>query len=263
MSIVFICGSHPRHAYLARALAATGYLSHLIIETREEHTPEPPRSLNKEQRKMFLHHFNERERVEKLFFGECLWPEIPTIRISKDELDSNDVREIIAKYASDLLISYGCHKLSDETVNCAPCHRWNCHGGLSPWYKGAITHFWPSYMLEPQMTGMTVHKLTQKLDGGDVIHQCCAPLIRGDTLHQLAARAVTELAYELPVLIEMLMEGRVISTKPHTTSGMIWRASQWKPHHLDLIYNHYNDKIVDAYIDGKLIKSEPTIFRQF
>jgi hypothetical protein len=33
--------------------------------------------------------------------------------------------------------------------------RWNIHGGLSPWYRGAITHFWPSYMLEPQLTGMS------------------------------------------------------------------------------------------------------------
>lgn len=263
MSIVFICGSHPRHAYIARALAATGRLSHLIIETREEHTPEPPSTLTVDQKKLFRHHFNEREKVEKLFFGECVWPDTKVIEISKDDLDNSEVRQVITEYASDLLLSYGCHKLSDKTLSYAPKYRWNCHGGLSPWYKGAITHFWPSYMLEPQMTGMTVHELTSKLDGGDVIHQCIAPLIRGDSLHQLAARAVIELAQELPKLVDLISKGHIIPTKSHVTSGMIWRASQWSPNHLDVIYNHYNDKIVDLYLDGKLTNSKPELFRQF
>jgi hypothetical protein len=48
MKIVFITGSHPRHAYLAQKLAATGRLSALIIEEREAHIPVPPCGLSKE-----------------------------------------------------------------------------------------------------------------------------------------------------------------------------------------------------------------------
>ena len=45
------------------------------------------------------------------------------------------------------------------------------HGGLSPWYKGGATHFWPTYLMEPEFTGITVHETTKDLDAGAIIHQ--------------------------------------------------------------------------------------------
>ena len=45
------------------------------------------------------------------------------------------------------------------------------HGGLSPWYKGGATHFWPTYLIEPEFTGITVHETTKDLDAGAIIHQ--------------------------------------------------------------------------------------------
>jgi folate-dependent phosphoribosylglycinamide formyltransferase PurN len=263
MSVVFICGSHPRHAYIARKLAETGHLSYLIIEQREAHLPSPPSSLNTDMKALFAHHFAERERVETLFFGQIKWPAVPILQVSKETLNSKDVANVISRFGSKLLLSYGCHKLDDSLIKKAGGHAWNCHGGLSPWYKGAITHFWPSYMLEPQMTGMTVHQLTCELDAGGVVHQCVSPLVEGDTLHMLAARAVIQLADELPKLLEIAVEQETVAMKEHTTTGMLWRAEHWQPHHLTLIYRHYEDRIVDLYLAGELNSKEPKLFRQF
>ncbi|MCP4588298.1 formyltransferase family protein [Pseudoalteromonas sp.] len=263
MSVVFICGSHPRHAYIARQIASTGHLSYLIIEQREAHLPTPDSSLSKDLKDLFNHHFSERERIENVFFGKLEWPDVPILSVSKDELNSSNVIDIISRYAKSLLLSYGCHKLDNVLLDEGPKHRWNCHGGLSPWYKGAITHFWPSYMLEPQMTGMTVHELTADLDAGAVVHQCVSPLVRGDTLHMLAARAVLEIGKDLPRLVNMAINNHDFKKKSHDSSGMLWRSGQWQPHHLDLIYCQFKDRIVDAFLDGKLGNKAPKIFRQF
>ncbi len=263
MSIVFVCGNHPRHAYIARCLAKTGKLAYVIIEQREQFLPKAPAHIDESLRTLFDHHFSERERVEHESFGAVQWPDVPSLSIAVTELNSQPVINIIKQHATDLLISYGCHKLSQELLDSVPKHKWNCHGGLSPWYKGAITHFWPSYMLEPQMTGMTVHQLSNQLDAGAIIHQCAAPLVRGDTLHMLAARAVIALGEELPQLAELAISADAIPNQPQTSNGMLWRASQWQPHHLPLIYQHYQDAIVDAYLDGKLTQKAPQLFRQF
>ncbi|WP_417763559.1 formyltransferase family protein [Shewanella sp.] len=263
MSIVFVCGNHPRHAYIARCLATTGKLAYVIVEEREKFLPTAPASLDVSLRTLFEHHFHERERIEALFFGETDWPDVPKLSISIKDLNSKAVIDTIKQYATDLLISYGCHKLNQELLDSAPKHKWNCHGGLSPWYKGAITHFWPSYMLEPQMTGMTVHQLSNQLDAGAIIHQCAAPLVRGDTLHMLAARAVTALGEDLPRLAELACSSDAIASQPQTSSGMLWRSSQWQPQHLPFIYEYHHDAIVDAYLDGKLPQKVPQLFRQF
>lgn len=263
MKIIFITGNHPRHAYFARTLARTGYLAALIIEQREIFIPEPAADLNDDIKDLFIHHFQTREETELKGFGKAIFPKVPTIKISSEQLNSQEVQQLIKSFDPELLLTYGCHILLADTLSCATGEKWNCHGGLSPWYKGAITHFWPSYMLEPQMTGMTVHDLSDNLDAGDVVHQCCATLERGDKLHDLAVKAVKSLAADLPQLLNKLKSKQKIVKKAHTTTGMLWLSSRWRPEHLELIYKHYNDNIVDHYLNGKFQQKSPVLHRQF
>jgi methionyl-tRNA formyltransferase len=118
-------------------------------------------------------------------------------------------------------------------------------------------------MLQPQMTGMTIHELTDKLDAGDVVHQCTADLVRGGGIHDLSCRAVEKIGIELVELIKMLVEGETITKKSHKTSGKLWIGKDWRPEHLELVYKFYNDRIVDHYLDGKFSQEEPNLHRQF
>lgn len=269
MKIVFLTGSHPRHAYIARQLAETSALAGLVIEEREEFVPSPPEGLPESTRKLFIHHFERREQAEKRFFGEGSLPERPgltTRRVTVDQLNGPAVWSLLDTIRPDLVLSYGVHKLSPETLAKAPGRAWNIHGGLSPWYRGVITHFWPSYLLEPQMTGMTLHETTEAIDGGNLVHQTAAPMVRGDGLHDVACRAVTALGEELPALVETISRQggpHATPTKVQTTTGRIWRSSDWRPAHLHLIYEHYGDRIVDHYLDGAFEHREPRLYRQF
>ena len=49
---------------------------------------------------------------------------------------------------------------------------------LSPWYKGTATHFWPSYFLEPEFTGVAIHELSKKIDSGPLVHQVSGDLVQ-------------------------------------------------------------------------------------
>ena len=263
MKILFITGNHPRHAYIARCLEQTGCLAGVIVEQRENMMPAPPSNIDESLQAIFQQHFLEREFAENDFFGAVEWPNNKINFISIDEINSKKVQDIITGIKPDLLLTYGCHKLSNETLACASGEKWNCHGGLSPWYKGTITHFWPSYMLEPQMTGMTVHELTQQLDAGDIVHQCTPELVRGDGIHQLAARAVTKLGEELPLLISLLKENNRIKKHSYKINGKLWASKDWRPEHLKVIYELYGNKIVDRYLDGQFATKKPELFRQF
>jgi methionyl-tRNA formyltransferase len=263
MKVVFITGSHSRHAYIARALAETGFLAGLIIEQREEHVPTPPCDLRDDVRDIFVKHFEKRQQAEAKFFSQGKFPDVPTLLVSKAKLNSALTWEFLEEYSPELLLSYGCHMLTKETLMKVAGEKWNIHGGLSPWYRGAITHFWPSYLLEPQMTGMTIHELTQQLDAGDVVHQCTADLIRGDGLHELAARAVVKVSDDLKRLLMMMQKGDKIQKTAHKSAGKLWLGSDWKPEHLKVIYQLYQDKIVDHYLDGCFTQSNPKLIRQF
>ena len=74
MGILFMGGSHPRHAYIARQIAKSTLLSGLIIERREAFIPDPPPGLNQHLADLFVRHFAGRAAAESRFFSN---PELP------------------------------------------------------------------------------------------------------------------------------------------------------------------------------------------
>ena len=101
-----------------------------------------------------------------------------------------------------------------------------------PFYRGAGPHFWPSYLLEPQMTGVSMHDLTDAIDGGAVVHQSVGVLTRGDGLHELSCRATSGFAAELPEVLVRAFDGRLMPLQPQKTTGRLWRSVDFRPAHL-------------------------------
>lgn len=265
MKVLFFTGDHPRHRFMARVIAEAGHLAGLILERRETHRPDPPAGLDEHLTELFRRHFSLRERAENRFFESvnAFGLDAPVLTIAREELNAEPVWRFLDEIRPDVMLSYGVHKLKRATLERCPDIHWNLHGGLSPWYRGCITHFWPSYMLEPQYTGMTVHELTSKLDAGPVAHQVVAPLVRGDGIHDLACRAVRGLADELPELLRRLDAGEIAPPRPQKSAGKLWLARDWHPQHLRLVHDLFDDRIVDAYLDDRLPRSSPSLVRQF
>ncbi len=264
MRVVFLTGSHPRHAFMARSLSASGGLAGLVIEQREAFVPEPPLDIAPATRTLFRHHFAARDAAENRFFEGTALPMVERLDVGIDTLNASETVAFINRLQPDIVLSYGVHKLRPDTLAAISCPcKWNIHGGLSPWYRGVTTHFWPSYFLEPRMTGMTIHETTEAIDGGALIHQSAAELVRGDGLHDLACRAVMSLAADIPDLMRVVATGDM--KPPHTqgTTGRIWRSADWRPEHLHLVYDFYEDRIVDRCLDGEFGHTEPKLFRQF
>lgn len=263
MRVLFLTGSHPRHAAMARSIAASGMLAGLIIERREDFVPEPPTDLGTGLRDLFQLHFSRRKASEEKFFGSAVFPNVPILEIGREELNSRVVIDWISDLQPELLLSYGVHILSEETLNLVRAPKWNIHGGLSPWYRGAITHFWPSYFLQPQFTGMTLHETTSAVDGGRIIHQSVGDLVEGDGLHDLSCRAVLSMANELPEVLRLQAEAGTLTSWVQTTSGRIWTSRDWRPAHLRVIYEFYGDRIVDQFLQGNFGVQAPKLCRQF
>lgn len=263
MSVLFMTGDHPRHRFIANTLYQRGLLSGLVVERRESFNPQPPDALADDLKRLFVRHFRERDEAEERHFSDAggFPADLPTLYVERSELNGDAVRAFLANTAGRLLLSYGVHILDAQTLRASQAaYRWNIHGGLSPWYRGCITHFWPSYMLEPQMTGFTIHELTDVLDHGPVIHQTGTELFRGDGLHDLACRAVNVLARELPALITHSAANGIAGVA-HKTSGRLWLARDWRPEHLRQIYQCFDNRIVDQCLDGNIVGREPELIR--
>ena len=260
MSVLLITGNHPRHSYLAHGLNKTGMLVGWVREVREAFVPSAPAELPTKTAELFDLHFARREEAEAAIFGAPALPEIPIHETSHEDLNSSATIEFAKKHNPRLVLSYGCHKLSAGFRNEVDAVFWNTHGGLSPEYRGVITHFWPSFMLEPQMTGVTLHETTDHLDGGAVIHQSGAVMHRGDGVHMLAGRTVKNYVDELSELLPGVLNRAVLPEgETQKSTGKLWTSSDWRPEHLHSVYDHYEDRIVDMALDGKIEGRMPNL----
>lgn len=264
MKILLLTGSHPRHLYIVNKLAELGIVAAHVMEIRESFVPQPPANLEEIDRNNFIRHFKDRDEAEnRHFYGHTqVHRDIPTLQVSLQELNSEDTISWIKEQQFDIAISYGVHKLNNELLEVLGDHAWNIHGGLSPWYKGNTTLFWPFYMLRPNWAGMTIHRLSARLDAGDIVHHAVPTLEYGDGLHDVACKAVKQVALDLGKILTTIPLDE-IQYSPQKGNGKLWVGTDWMPQHLRFVYNTYNNDIVDQFLDGKLPKFDPPIISAF
>ena len=117
--------------------------------------------------------------------------------------------------------------------------------------------------MQPNWAGMTIHQLTAKLDGGPVIHHSTPELVRGDGIHDVASRAVMQVADDLIRILEMIESGTAIAPQTQKSSGKLFVGEDWQPQHLRLIYNTFDNDIVDRYLDGEFGHRQPPLIKAF
>ena len=88
----------------------------------------------------------------------------------------------VKQFNADFCFIFGANLILDPVIENLPQNKINLHLGLSPWYKGAATLYWPFYNLKPQFCGVTFHQITKDADAGEIIHQCVPKLEYGDKI---------------------------------------------------------------------------------
>jgi len=107
----------------------------------------------------------------------------------------------------DVVISAAASQIFKKTLLQLPrlgC--WNVHGGYLPKYRGMMPAFWTMFNNEPE-GAVSIHLMTETVDGGDILVQRVYPLERGESLDHLILRAKTIGAQALIEALEMLRQG--------------------------------------------------------
>lgn len=258
MKVLLITGNHPRHIYFANRLKNTSFeFSWIIEKRRDKFMPKISENYKKEIKKLFNIHFNRRKIAEEKFF------KIPESfkkndnflsYVYRNDFDNGKLEKIVSKYKFDILITYGCGLINNNILKKIRLYSWNVHGGLSPWFRGGATLFWPTYMLQPEYTGMTFHETIDSVDAGNIVYQNSAKIRAEDGVHENACRVVKEFCDKLPNLLEKKLSKKTkIKSLPQWTSGKIWTKKNWTPLNLKVIYDLFDDRVNKFCLDNRKI----------
>ena len=262
--ILFIGGTHPRHLYYASEIHKHYPLVGRILVGRENMIPTPPDSISNKNAMLWKRHFQGRKNTEEKYFPPQNL-DVYSYLFTHDLFGGSDMIDLIKEINPDIVLVFGCGMIRGELAMVLPELTINLHLGLSPRYRGAATLFWPFYFLEPQWAGCTFHKIVHEPDAGDILHQCVPVLEKGDKIHDVACKAVVKATDEMIRLLGVMNINPEDWWMFHkqTAMGKNFLARDFQPSHLRMIYETYNDNIVDEYLEGDLKQHTPKLVRQF
>ena len=167
--------------------------------------------------------------------------------------------EYVKNLAVDAVFIFGSGMIRDPLFSILPKLKINLHLGISPRYRGSATLFWPFYFLEPNWAGSTFHLITDEPDAGQIIHQSAPKLEMGDTIHEVACKVVEESALDVKRVIGVLESGKDPTLHRQRGTGKNFLTRDFIPQHLRVIYDLYDDDIVDQYLEGKISPKSPNL----
>jgi folate-dependent phosphoribosylglycinamide formyltransferase PurN len=263
VKLLVLCGSHPRHLFVAQQLITYGVETLVIQMVREELIPSLPDGTGEQDAFNFNRHFIDRSNAETREFGldpllSCKEKYI-NHKISRDELNSDRVLRTVNDYNPDFCIIFGTDLIKLPLMSILPRNTFNLHLGLSPWFRGSATLFWPFVMLQPQYAGITIHRIVEKPDAGEIIHQACPLLNNSQGIHDVAVEAIKIFKNPVYKMFESFEQGKELAGIMPKSEGKIWRTSDFKMQHLRLIYNIYENKIVHEYLKGTFGINPPNL----
>ena len=132
--------------------------------------------------------------------------------LNVEDINSPIVYERLKKERPDLILDHGTSIVKDHILETADLAL-NIHGGLSPYYRGTFCTEWALINWDPFNIGVTIHKLTRIIDGGDILAQERAIIKPSDTVNSINLQ-LTQLGTELIVrAIDKIESGEQLQFK--------------------------------------------------
>jgi len=139
-------------------------------------------------------------------------------------LNSPEAVKALKHNNSDILIVFGTSPLKAQIIEINPNRIFNLHGGDPERYRGLDTHLWSIYHNDFSALIATLHRLTDKLDTGDIINQTTLPI--SEKLPLYALRALnTEICLKLTInAIQMIDQYGDVFSRPQNQLGRYYSA---------------------------------------
>lgn len=204
-------------------------------------------------------HGEERQRSEHDFFGAFvrLAPDLSQpATIDHGAINSDpQLRQRLAKLNPDVLICYGTSIIREPVLSDFEGRFLNIHLGLSPYYRGGGTNFWPLVNGEPEFVGVTFMHIDAGVDTGQIVHQMRATIFPEDSIHSIGNRLIQDMALEAPKVARHLQElpsTRQTDIVLRAIEERVYRRKDFNDDAVSQAKENINGGMFADYLSGKI-----------
>ncbi len=206
-------------------------------------------------RGMVAKFWSDKHTVERSYFGEIADQKARDVQRhslfhveASERISSRQYIDKIRDYRPDVILVMGTSLLSKRIIRLAETAALNLHTGLSPYYRGANTNFWPLLQERAEYCGVTIHGLTAGIDSGGIVTQARPPITPDDTFFSINCKCIEQGIQAIVDSTRRLASGP-LNYVPQWQEGNLYLGRQLNARKIKQYYDLVNDGSISDYVD--------------
>lgn len=247
--LVVMTSNHLRHKFFVNTLAARHEVAGVFCEAKRP----LPAGGQGERHPVVQRHFSERTQAEQRYFGghqELRIGSGSVHALAYGQANAPETFEAVRALAPEFIVLFGTSIIRDPLLSHYQGRIINLHLGLSPYYRGSGTNFWPLVNREPQCVGATIHHAILKVDAGDVLAQVRPRPEAADRCHELGCKAIAAGAEIMAAVLERLEDGG-LTASPQEPGGRLYRGKDFHVEAVERMWRHFDTGMMEEYLAHK------------
>ncbi len=244
--VVLLTSSGLRHKYFSARFFNSKKINH-ICSFEEDNSA----FHNDKKKKLIYKHETQRHKYEIKSFKKYLIKseKFRVIKVKKGAINNSSNINLIKKMKPDLIVSYGCSIINEKLIKEFRNRFLNIHLGLSPYYKGAGTNFFPFVKNELHFLGATLMFINKGVDTGKIIHQIRPEIYLSDNIQTIGNRIIKKIISDTIKIISL--KKLVASNLKTSYKCKTFKKNDFNENSLKLAKKNLKNKIIKKFLKKK------------
>lgn len=270
MKVIIITGNELRHRFFAKSLAKELNVVGAIYEKKAN--LHEKKDYGAAGNKVIQAHFVGRAKSEEKYFDRPFLndPLIENeLEVPRGAVNTPAVFDWINKLNPDLIQLYGSSIIKDHILEKYPNQVINIHLGLSPYYRGSGTNFWPLVQGKIECVGATIHLAVKDVDAGGILQQLRPTVALGDMPHDIGNKTIIAGVKVLPNILQQYHSGKILPQKQNLSIGKVYYKKDLTAAAVEQLYDNFANGLVAKYLTTQAARlnkypiiEQQTLFQQ-
>ncbi len=252
MRAILLTSTFQRHVFVANTVAAGCDLAGVWQEEKSFRPERYARDAADEE--VIQRHFAERDASEGRYFAADAMVRLDRGAVHRTIATGacSEPAEVALMKAArpDVVLVFGTGILREPLLSAFEGRILNIHLGLSPYYRGAGTNFWPLVNREPEYVGATIHYLDAGIDTGPILSHA-RPLIEpGDGPHDLGNKTIVAAVQALLGAAAAHLSGTARGV-PQWGGGRLYRRKDFSADAVRTLYGNFDTAMIAEYLASR------------
>jgi len=171
--------------------------------------------------------------------------------LNPGELNTDATLSFLRKAGVQCLAVYGTNLIKPPLLGAWPGHTINLHLGLSPYYRGTATNFYPLVNGEPQYVGATIHLIDEGIDSGPILRHVRPEIVADDMPHTIGCKAIMAGVDAMIDALSALEQGTMEPVEQwEEPDAKLYLRKDYHPRHVVQLYQKLKEGLIPNYVNS-------------